>query len=70
MDSYVSWRGTAKRARVAGTSLAQVTGRRSELCPSLSTSGTSRLPEVSNVYSNDAAEPASAPDNVLYRLVS
>jgi hypothetical protein len=70
MDSYVSWRGTAKRARVAGTSLARVTGRRSELCPSLSTSGTSRLPEVSNVYSNGTAEPASAPDNVLYRLVS
>ena len=56
----------AKPARVAGTSLARIAGRRSELCRSSSTSGTSRLPAVSRIDRNGTAEPVSALDNVLY----
>ena len=59
---------SAEPARVAGTSLAQVPGRRSELCRSSSTSGTSRLPEVSRVYRNGTAEPVRPLDNVLYPI--
>ena len=62
---------SAEPARAAGTSLAKVPGRRSELCRSSSTSGTVEVAEVSAVYRSCAAEAIEAVralDNVLYPI--